>query len=418
MCMSKISCYYTLGAINYKNGFVTSCAQQSDYLHIQKETLLPSEFFNSNGFKQHRLDLMSGTWPEGCDICEAVEKHSSGKSMRMDYPADESYYDYNTGHVSFKGLKHVELRFSNSCNMACLHCSQVYSSGWVSKLKHYVPDEEDYTLKLDQLTGIMHRQSMDEDLNIKLSIPEVESIVNDLNKNFPNIEKIDFAGGEVLYQKQFFPCLELLAKHPNAKNILLTFHSNFNANHDPIKLSKLLEPFGESLIHMSLDAGKNIYPYFRDGNWDTLTNHINTFRSVNNFTELSIVCTTSAYQLMDIHNVFESFLLLDIDWIDASIVYTPPYINPSIMMFDFENDVLNDIEKTYAMIKQNGNQLERCALEAVDLIKEYIINHKPSYKDYETFLVYIKKSDKLWKQKFNNYMKNYKYINNKIVRVT
>ena len=209
-----------------------------------------------------------------------------------------------------------------------------------------------------------------------------------------------------------------MAEHPNAKNILLTFHSNFNANHDPIKLSKLLEPFGESLIHMSLDAGKNIYPYFRDGNWDTLTTHIDTFRSVNNFTELSIVCTTSAYQLMDIHNVFESFLLLDVDWIDASIVYTPPYINPSIMMFDFENDVLTDIEKTYAMIKQNGNQLERCALEAVDLIKEYIINHKPSYKDYETFLVYIKKSDKLWKQKFNNYMKNYKYINNKIVRVT
>ena len=418
MCMSKISCYYTLGAINYKNGFVTSCAQQSDYLHIQKETLLPAEFFNSNGFKQHRLDLMSGTWPEGCDMCETVEKHGSGKSMRMDYPADESYYDYNTGHVSFKGLKHVELRFSNSCNMACLHCSQVYSSGWVSKLKHYVPDEEDYTLKLDQLTGIMHRQSIDEDLNIKLSIPEVESIVNDLNKNFPNIEKIDFAGGEVLYQKQFFPCLELLAKHPNAKNILLTFHSNFNANHDPIKLSKLLEPFGESLIHMSLDAGKNIYPYFRDGNWDTLTNHINTFRSVNNFTELSIVCTTPAYQLMDIHNVFESFLLLDVNWIDASIVYTPPYINPSIMMFDFENDVLTDIEKTYAMIKQNGNQLERCALEAIDLIKDYIINHKPNYKDYEAFLVYIKKSDKLWKQKFNNYMKNYKYINNKIVRVT
>ena len=104
--MSKISCYYTLGAINYKNGFVTSCAQQSDYLHIQKETLLPSEFFNSNGFKQHRLDLMSGTWPEGCDMCETVEKHSSGKSMRMDYPADESYYDYNTG----------QIRVTQTCN--------------------------------------------------------------------------------------------------------------------------------------------------------------------------------------------------------------------------------------------------------------------------------------------------------------
>ena len=427
MCMSKNSCYYALGAINYKNGFVTSCAQQSDYLHIQNKTLIPSKFFNDGGFKQHRLDLMAGKWPDGCDLCEAVEKHNSGKSMRMDYPADESYYNYDTGTVSFKGLKHVELRFSNSCNMACLHCSQVYSSGWISKLKHYVPDDEDRALNLDQLTGLMHRQSMDEDLNIKLSIPEVESIVNDLNKNFPNIEKIDFAGGEVLYQKQFFPCLELLAKHPNAKNILLTFHSNFNANHDPIKLSKLLEPFGESLIHMSIDAGKNIYPYFRDGNWDTLTNNISTFRSVNNFTELGVVCTTSAYQIMDIYNVFESFLLLDIDWIDASIVYTPAYINPAIMMFEFENEVLNDIEKTCEMIRQHSpganslhpylGTIEEGAMRAINNIKEYITHHKPSYKDYETFLVYIKKSDKLWKQEFNNYMKNYKYINNKIVRV-
>ena len=57
-------------------------------------------------------------------------------------------------------------------------------------------------------------------------------------------------------------------------------------------------------------------------------------------------------------------------------------------------------------------------MKAVNDIKDYITNHKPTYKDYESFLVYIKKSDKLWKQNFNDYMKNYKYIKNKIVRIT
>ena len=61
---------------------------------------------------------------------------------------------------------------------------------------------------------------------------------------------------------------------PNAENILLSFHSNFNAKFDPIELSHLLKPFGKALIHISLDAGTNIYSYFRTGNWEVLKENI------------------------------------------------------------------------------------------------------------------------------------------------
>lgn len=428
----KIPCYYALGGLNFKNGFATSCPIQSDHLHLLNGQL-PSEFWNNEHFKKHRKDMMTGNWCNGCHLCKDAEELNSTKSMRHDYPADETYYDAETGAVDFKGLKHVELRFSNSCNMACMHCSEVYSSGWTSKLKKYKPTEEesleDHRHKLDQLTRAMHRKSLDEDLNIDLSMSEMERIVEDLNTNFPNIEKIDFAGGEVLHQKQFFPCLERLAKHPNAKNLLLTFHTNFNARFDPIKLSKLLEPFGRSTIKMSLDAGRNIYSYFRDGSWNKLRSNIEVFKSVNNFSDLEIICTTSVFQIMDLPNIFKSFFELDVKIIESSIVFTPEYLNPAIMMFEFKHEVLQDIGEVREIIKKERHKRRRqwevykhrrsylsgnddwedlrSAEESIDRIIKYVVNHKPEYKDWEAFKVYRRKIDRLFNKQFNSAMKYY-----------
>lgn len=434
--MPKISCFYALSGLNFKNGFATSCPQQSDQLHIL-DNQLPSEFWNNEGYRNHRKELMSGKWCKGCHLCAEAEDTDSIKSMRHDYPADETYYDAKTGHVDFKGLHHVELRFSNSCNMACLHCSQVYSSGWVSKLKRYEPTVEDHHHKLDQLTGAMHRASKDDDLSIDLPMGEMERIVDDLNNNFPNIEKIDFAGGEVLHQKQFFPCLERLANHPNAENINLTFHTNFNAKFDPVKLSKLLEPFGNSSIKMSLDAGKNLYSYFRDGDWEVLKENVRKFNEINNFTRLEVVLTTSIYQMMDLPDIFESFLELDVEDIDSSIVYTPLYLNPAIMMFHFKDEIMHDIAAARQIIKNakatreanradyenrrgwlKGKQYWKdieSSLRSIDRIEQYVLSHKPEYKHWEAFLVYRKKIDVLWKKDFNSSINNYQINENNLV---
>lgn len=437
---NKLPCFFALGGINYKNGFVTSCPQQSDQLALMEQGIIPSEIINNDNFRQHRLDLMSGKWPEGCNLCQSVEADNAGRSMRDWREADQSFYDPATGMIDFKSLKHVELRFSNSCNRACLHCSDVYSSGWISKLKHYVPDEEDRTHRLIQLTREVHKKSIDEDLEISIDIPEMEKIVNDLNKNFPNIDKIDFAGGEVLYQKQFFPCLAKLAEHPNAKNISLTFHTNFNARFDPAELTRLLRPFGDSKIHISIDAGKNIYPYFRTGSWETLVSNLKRFRELNDFTLVGAVCTTSAFQIMDIEDVFRSLLTLDVEWINGSIAYDPKYINPGVMMFDFKDAVLGDIKKTYKIIDDelarryadfnNTTQMRswkpahrefndiKSAKLALNNIESYVKNSTGSqYSEFEAFQVFIRKTDVIWKHSFNDYMTNYKFENNKIRRV-
>lgn len=414
----SLPCYYALGGINFKNGFVTSCPQQSDQLQVLDNEYLPSKFFNSNNFKQHRKDLISGKWPSGCDMCEHVECNNSGTSMRQEEPVDLQHYNTD-GSVDFAGLKTAEIRFSHSCNMACLHCSQVFSSGWMTKLKRYESDNEDRQHQLHQLTGAMHRKSPDDDLTMSISTERALEIVEDLNTNFPNLERVDFAGGEVLYQKQFFPTLEKLSQHPNAKNMLVMFHSNFNADFDPVALSNLLQFFGKSIIMVSVDAGPRLYPYFRQGDWNKLKDNIDAFRKVNNKTEVNLVCTTGTYQIMEIKDVFEGFLTLDVDYIDSSIIFTPDYLNPALMISHFRDETLNDIEETEKYIRQSDSARPTAkisAIGALENIKKYILNNTTSPEHWEAFKVYIRKTDSIWKQDFNNHIQNYKIVNGEIIR--
>ena len=413
----SLPCYYALGGINFKNGFVTSCPQQSDQLVILDDEYIPSKFINTENFKDHRKQLMSGSFPRGCDMCERVECANSGISMRQEESVSLDYYNED-GSIDFLGLRTAEIRFSHSCNMSCLHCSMVFSSGWMTKLKRYESDNEDRQHQLHQLTGAMHRKSPDDDLTMSISTERAIEIVEDLNRNFPNLERVDFAGGEVLYQKQFFPTLEKLSEHPNAANMLILFHSNFNADFDPVKLSNLLQKFGKSIIMISVDAGPRIYPYFRQGDWSKLNDNIKAFRAVNDKTEVNCVCTTGTYQVMEIQDTFAGLLTLDVDWINSSIVFTPDYLNPALMLRHFEKETLNDFEETkkYILNCDVKRTKKISALEALDNIKKYITNHKTQKAHWDAFKVYIRKSDSIWKQDFNNHIQNYKFVNEEIIR--
>ncbi len=142
---------------------------------------------------------------------------------------------------------------------------------------------------------------------------------------------------------------------------------------------------------------------------------------------------------MDIENIFESFLTLDINRIDASIVYTPRYMNPSVMTLKFKNEVYNDIQNTYKLITEEKNKRMNnlheythlsswnpifrkfedieSALNAVRFIEQYVFNRQAKIEEYNAFMVYIKKTDKIRKHNFNDYMKNYKFENDQLVRV-
>lgn len=449
------NCFYALGGINYKNGVITVCPRQADQAVYAHETILPSKIFNHRNIKNIRKLLHEDKWPQGCNTCEWMERDNL-RSMRLDFLLDHDNvfykshgqeskfdnreqaktklldcYDTNTHEVTNEGLRHIEFRFSTACNFTCLHCSKVYSSGWTKMLRNYEPDEEDRQYDLRQLLGTEHRHGPNDKNEMSLTTEQSLKIVEDLNENFPELKYIDFSGGELLYQKQFLPTLKKLSEHPNASNMHISFHSNFNADFSITELSDHLYPFQTSTICISIDAGKTFYPYFRHGGtWEKLQQNIKEFKSYNNFTWLDISCTTSIYQMLDIYDVFESFIDLQCST-DASIVQTPQYLDPSLLMYDFKDDLEKDLRKTEDLIKKNlDNRIEiqfkngrkywvdhNLTLKWFQYIEDYVKQTKIKYSHFNRWLIYRKKSDEIWKQNFNDYFQNYQIEDNELIRV-
>lgn len=399
----SLPCFYSVSAINYKNQFCSVCPRQSDHLSYE---YLPSKIFNDTGFVDIRNKLNQGVWPKGCDLCKEMERESN-HSMRFDYPYPTNDYLVN-GLVHNKGLRHIEFRFSNACNMSCLHCSSVFSSEWERKIKTYKPDNLDYKYDLRQLLNTEHKTYAGENLKIKLTPSMIKEICDDLNTNFKNLSYIDVTGGEPLYQKHFFVFLDNIMNHPNIKNMKLKFHTNFNTDFDPKNLCLYLKEFDRVKMTISVDAGKNIYSYFRDGDWNILKNNIAKFREEDKRTKIFATCTTSAFQMLDISNIFESLLTLDVDEIRSSIVQTPKYLNPRVLKNELEKYILSDIESAYKL------NLNSTAHSALTTIKTYFVNSKYDAQNYMAFLKYIDKTQKLFNKNFNKHYNLFKYETERI----
>ena len=193
---------------------------------------------------------------------------------------------------------------------------------------------------------------------------------------------------------------------------------------------------------ISVDAGPRLYPYFRQGDWNKLKENIEKFKAVDNkHSHINLVCTTGVYQLMEFEDVMSGFLSLELDYINCSIVYTPAYLNPSVMMLKYRGPTLNEIENARNAVIKIDKERRRnilttkemynyvwdeeinygwwtditSALQAIEEVREYVMNHQSSNKDYQALLKYIPKSDKLWNQNFNDHIQRFQFVDGELV---
>ena len=110
------------------------------------------------------------------------------------------------------------------------------------------------------------------------------------------------------------------------------------------------------------------------------------------------------------------------------------------MMLKFPDKVLADIAKVKSMIQREKikrfSNIEESvkrrswnagyrmftdlysARLAIENIEAYVKNNIPTTEEYDALQVYIRKTDTIWKQNFNDHFTEYKFIDNQIVRVT
>lgn len=87
----------------------------------------------SSVFIEVRDAVIKDQQHENCNVCWKQEKNNIyWDSRRSIYQPDDFYHDLNSKH-SFQ-LEHLDLRWSNTCNLNCVYCNPTFSSRWANLL--------------------------------------------------------------------------------------------------------------------------------------------------------------------------------------------------------------------------------------------------------------------------------------------
>ncbi len=248
----------------------------------------------------------------GCHLQEQSRSSLSSISSRLYYLKEigaKTALDIYDDKTNFD-LKHVDLRWTNSCNQACVYCGPEFSSKWAQELGVRVKSKKE-------------------------SRQDVKDYV------FEQIEKLQnvyLAGGEPMLMKENFEFLKLL-KEKN-KNCSIRVNTNLSTTNTGI--FDLLCEFPNVHWTVSLETIEDEYEYTRHhGSWIDFLTNLNTIKKLNHKISFNML-----HFILNYKSVFGCVdYLKGLGFHDNSFIigplYTPKHLNllnlPDAMVVDVLN---------------------------------------------------------------------------------
>ena len=198
--------------------------------------------------------MLKGEMPANCAGCYRQEKNTtnlSSISSRLYYLKEVGAKTELTLYDDVKNfsLKHVDLRWTNSCNQACVYCGPEYSSKWAQELGEKVKSNKEA------------RQ-------------EVKDYVFE---NITQLENVYLAGGEPMLMKENLEFLQLLKE----KNPDCTIRVNTNLSTTKTGIFELLCSFKNVHWTVSVETIEEEYEYIRHlGSWKNFIANLETIRKL------------------------------------------------------------------------------------------------------------------------------------------
>ena len=214
----------------------------------------PIQKILSNNLKI-KEEMLEGKYPSNCEGCYLQETH---RTKNFDSISSRLYYAKEIGPTITKNLldkkdnfslKHVDLRWTNACNQACVYCHPNYSSKWATELGVKIPQD---STALEQTKEYVF-------------------------SNIKNLTNVYLAGGEPLLMKHNQEFLELLYKeNPN-----VTVRVNTNLSKTNTKIFEQLCKFKNVHWTISVETIEQEYEYIRyHGNWQDFLDNLNIIKKL------------------------------------------------------------------------------------------------------------------------------------------
>jgi organic radical activating enzyme len=274
------------------------CIQTLKYGDTKNGDTIESTW-NSSEAKKIRKSFIEGQFLSGCEPCRDKELYL-GKSIRTSF-LDNYKNAVNVQDINFEKLSeqadldivHLDLSFSNLCNLKCRFCGPHNSSSWFTDASEL--------LKLDRAYWIPF-MGKSHSLNVQKS-QDYTSIVKKLKK----LKKIEMQGGEPFLSKEQIPFLQALIEADLAKEIELYYTTNGTVILPEIK--HLFPKFKQITISVSVDGTGDLYKYIRGGDYSLELDVENNLQFYSQFQNLNLIIhyTLCAYNIFGVAKMIEWF---------------------------------------------------------------------------------------------------------------
>ncbi len=235
------------------NGNVKNCIISKTKLGNINKTNIKDIMHGKENIELKESMLKDGM-PFNCSGCHLQEKNRSNLSSissRLYYlkelgtTIDLNFYD-NAENFS---LKHIDLRWTNSCNQACVYCDPQYSSKWAKEL------------------GV----------KVKSDVESRQEVRDFVFENIAGLKNVYLAGGEPMLMKQNYDFLKLLKE----KNPDCSIRVNTNLSTTGTGIFELLCSFKNVHWTVSVETTEDEYEYVRHhGSWKDFVANLDIIRKL------------------------------------------------------------------------------------------------------------------------------------------
>ena len=263
-----------------------------------------------------KKSMLADGMPANCSGCHLQEKGRSDPnsiSSRLYYNKElgtkigMDFYD----NVENFSLKHVDLRWTNACNQACVYCSPEFSSKWAQEM------------------GV----------KIKSRIESRQEVKEFVFENVGSLENVYLAGGEPMLIKENLKFLQLLKeKNPNC-NIRV----NTNLSTTQTGIFELLCDFKNVHWTVSVETKEAEYEYIRHhGSWKDFVNNLDIIRKLDHKISFNML-----HFILNYNSIFDCVdYLKGIGFNDNSFIIGPLYAPRHYNILNLPEAMLDKVKDT------------------------------------------------------------------------
>jgi hypothetical protein len=219
--------------LNFNGQIKTCCASES-----KLDTIL-----GSNELLEVKQSIKEGILhKEYCKGC--IEREDAGGKSERDWHNNISPdFDVHTADLNEHTPSLIDIRWTNTCNLACTYCSSYFSTKWAS------------------IIGVPNSNNINK---------KYQEVINYIDQHKEHVKEVALVGGEPLLMKENAKLLDILFE-----NVLVTVISNMTVDFDRFPVPNKLLSRDRVGWSMSFDNVGKRFEYVRWGStWEQLNKNV------------------------------------------------------------------------------------------------------------------------------------------------